>query len=284
MKIRLTMVFCSFLLILLWPICGFAQIDSAGKLYESLSKSVVRLEYIQTELHGAKQIPDSNRVPDGTGFIVEHNAICYMVAARHVAEAPHPLIARVTFRGPETNEYQILQLYIPHEAWIYHPIDKSDSIRYVDVAVAQMPKAISGKVYSRLQESLLKSSDPVPPTSILVFGFPFELGFKLKFQKPLARSGIIALGTNEPFIVVDGQYAESKCILIDAPIYPGNSGSPFFSNREIYGKLTLLGLIIATNNKLNYAVGEPVSRIMECLDYAEKNPKPENMKAYWLSK
>jgi hypothetical protein len=45
------------------------------------------------------------------------------------------------------------------------------------------------------------------------------------------------------------------------------------------GDIQLVGLIIATNNNVDFSIGEPASRIREAIEHAMKNP-PSKM-AEW---
>ena len=74
------------------------------------------------------------------------------------------------------------------------------------------------------------------------------------------------------------KYAEERCFIIDAEIFPGNSGSPIMNQTTLSDrKLQLLGLISASNIKMDFAIVEPVSRIREVIDLAKQQDiKNEN--------
>jgi len=119
----------------------------------------------------------------------------------------------------------------------------------------------------------LPQVDPEPPRPILVFGFPVDIGFELLEQRPLGRLGIISMKTEKRFIKVNGnKYAEERCMVIDARLFPGNSGSPVMSQPGLTEGIELFGLVIATSNALDFGVIEPVSRIREVLDLAKSKP------------
>ena len=117
--------------------------------------------------------------------------------------------------------------------------------------------------------------DPDPPRAILVFGFPADVGFQLKEQKPLVRLGVVSMKTGREFLKLDsGKFAEERCCLIDARIFGGNSGSPVMNQITITdSQPRLLGLVKAANARLDFAVMEPVSRIRETLDLAKDKAK-----------
>ena len=87
----------------------------------------------------------------------------------------------------------------------------------------------------------------------------------------MGRKGIISFKADEPFIQLDNKFIEKKAILVDVKAFPGNSGSPVISISAFGGKIKLEGLLIATNERLDYAVVEPISRIREVLEIAKDN-------------
>src|SRR5262245_9815776 len=115
----------------------------------------------------------------------------------------------------------------------------------------------------------LGMDDIGPPAQVVVLGFPANIGLRLKEPRPMARHGVVALKTNEEFIEVSGKYFESRAFLIEAAMFPGNSGGPVIQLPLIGANLYLVGLISASNPSLTYAVVTPVSRIREVLDLAK---------------
>lgn len=69
------------------------------------------------------------------------------------------------------------------------------------------------------KDSTKKFEEVLTGNSVFIFGYPTSLGIKnipqLDYDKPLLRKGIVA-GKNE----------EMKTIILDCPVYPGNSGGP----------------------------------------------------------
>jgi len=127
------------------------------------------------------------------------------------------------------------------------------------------------KESSNYTKNQLPYEDPEPPSPILVFGFPADVGFTLEEQNPIARLGIISMKAGNKFIKVDGEkYAEERSCLIDARIFGGNSGSPVMNQIRLEdSQPKLLGLVTATNNALDFAIMEPTSRIRETIDLAK---------------
>ena len=116
----------------------------------------------------------------------------------------------------------------------------------------------------------LPYDDPDPPHPILVFGFPSDVGFQLMEQKSLGRFGVISMKTEKEFLKLKGKYIDERCSLIDARMFPGNSGSPVMNQPRLGdSKPNLLGLVIATNATLDFGIIEPVSRISEVLEEAK---------------
>lgn len=251
-------------------------------LYQGISRAVVRLEHVEVTLRVGADKSDTAIRSDGTGFVVRYRDITFLVTARHVAQAEYELFARITIRNPATDDFEIARLRVLRKAWVFHPAGGSDSVHAVDVAAAIMPGGRPDMAIQSFQESMLKGPDPSPPSEVLVFGFPYELGMKLRWQRPVARAGIVALVSGERFLSIGRKYADERTFLMDAPVFPGNSGSPVFSNREIYGEARLVGLVNASQQTLDYALCEPISRILETLERAIAAPLAERVYPVWV--
>jgi hypothetical protein len=107
---------------------------------------------------------------------------------------------------------------------------------------------------------------------VIVFGYPSSLGVpnipQLDYSRPLLRKGIVA-GTNEAL----------KSIVLDCPVYPGNSGGPVVEvTRDRTGtRFQIVGVIIqfvpfaqgdATNVLSNsgYAVAAGMDAVLDLVD------------------
>ncbi len=264
------------------PKCWANENEKEG-LYSQLCRAIIRLEHIENVEKEGSETPVPELKPNGTAFFVQYEEKLFVVSARHVVEKPYDLQARVECLNRISNKKESLLLKLKKEDWEFHPEVVDEDTHNVDVAVMGIKwiKDRSIKHFSYYKESSDKASknhfpenDPVPPRSILVFGFPLDIGFKLAIQRPFGRSGIISMQTGKKFLKINrsgvNKFAEERCYVIDAEIFPGNSGSPITNQTSFSDpKLKLLGLISAANFKLDFAIVEPVSRIRETIEIAK---------------
>ena len=251
-------------------------------LYTQLNRAVIRLEHSEKiEKEGSGKTIDINK-PNGTAFFVRGKDDFFVVTARHVVENDYDLHARIQCKNRLTGDNELILLKLQRDKWNFHQKDESNDTNYVDVAVMKIPwikdrdinvfryELPKSKNASRNQ---LPDKDPLPPTSILIFGFPLDIGFELSEQKPLGRLGIISMVTGKKFLKMENdKFVEEKAILIDTKMFPGNSGSPVIRQLlPLASKIQLLGLVIAQNMQMNYAIIEPVSRIRETINLAKKS-------------
>jgi S1-C subfamily serine protease len=244
-------------------------------LYQQLSRAIIRLE-------------NDQGVPVGTAFFTIYDGDptnYYLITARHVAIAADTLRARVPSQHLDTGKTEIIGLKIPGNQWIFHP-ESGRKIEYkgiserlmpVDVAVAKIPairkrsvrgiRYCPGRCSNVKEENQFLVRDPEPPMRILVWGFPNDLGFTLEEQRPFGRLGMVSMKAEEPFIRTDGELRDERVILLDAPLFPGNSGSPVFSY-PVVQQFKLAGMVSASNATANLAIAEPVSRISETMHKA----------------
>jgi len=258
------------------------QTEEQEDFYSQLNRAVIRLEHSEKiKKEGADQIININK-PDGTAFFVRSGGDLFVVTARHVVEKDYNLHARVQCKNRITGNNEVISLTLKREWWIFHSQDKSNDTNYVDVAAIKIPwirdRDIRAFRYElpnskESEQNQLPFEDPLPPISILIFGFPSYIGFELQEQKPMGRLGIISMVSEKKFLkMANGKFAEERVILIDSKMFPGNSGSPVINQPLpfIAPKIKLLGLVIATNEKMDYAVIEPISRIRETIEIAKK--------------
>lgn len=255
------------------------------KFYDEISRTVIHLEHVNSAINV------SETKPDGTAFFCARGDKLFIVTARHVAEKNYDLQARVNVKNIITNEIEVILLKLSKDRWIFHNDDGDIETHYVDVAAQRIPwikdrnikqfrYGISESEIEAFKKNLFAEEDPLPPQSILSFGFPVNIGYELYEKRPFGRQGIVAMVAGEKFMKFkNGKYANSKNIILDLNIFSGNSGSPVMNNK---GKPFLFGLIIATNTKYNFAVMEPISRIKEVLDIT-KEQSIENIDSWFFN-
>jgi hypothetical protein len=263
---------------------------STEPLHVQAGRSIFRLEHLETITRPGQATPDIVLRSDGTAFTVQHNGEAFLVTARHVAEIPYDLRARVPAKRKDTGVTQIIELRIPKESWIFHEQgprevpEGSTTIRFmaVDVAVAPLPwpKDYDLVVFlycdqcSSDESNQLATTDPTPPTPVLISGFPADLGLTVQEQRPLFRSGIVALLASSRFLHIGNAYADERSFVVDRRVQRGNSGSPIFNMNPFSGAITLVGLVSAANEAWDFTIATPVSRIRETINRAVANTPP----------
>jgi len=267
-----------------------AQTEKKEDFYSQLCRGIIRLEHNEEiKEKSSNKITNITR-PDGTAFFVRSGDDLFVVTARHVVEKEYDLHARVQCKNRITGDNEVILLKLKRDKWVFHPEDESIDTNYVDVAVMKIgwipDRGIKHFRYElpnteEANQNQLPFEDPLPPDSILVFGFPLDIGFKLSEQKPLGRLGIVSMVTGNKFLKINNKFAEEKAMIIDAKMFPGNSGSPIIIQLSLLqSEIKLLGLVIAMNENMDYGVIEPVSRIRETIEIAKKEPK--NMDCWFL--
>ncbi len=274
-------------------VSNVASTNEKEGLYSQLSRGVIRLEHWEdVRQEGSSKVIRQNK-SNGTAFFVKSGGHLFVVSARHVVEQAYDLHARVECLNENSGKKEVILLKLPRKRWVYHPVNSNKDTHYVDVAAIKIrwikDRTIKHFTYElpdskTKDKNQLPSEDPVPPRKILVFGFPVKIGFELQEQRPFGRSGIIAMRTGEKFLKMKTngkiKFAEEKCYLIDAKVFPGNSGSPILNQKSLTdSKLQLLGLLVGSNPSMDFGVVEPVSRIREVLDKAKQQKAKEI--EYW---
>ena len=248
--------------------------------YSQINRAVIRLEHTQKIKHEGSEDIEVKNIPGGTAFFVASGKELFVVSARHVVEKKYDLHARVQTKNKLTNENEVILLKLPRDRWVFHPNMGDNETHYVDVAAMKIrwikDRGIKCFKYEpqkpEQQENQLPFNDQNPPRSVLVFGFPLDIGFELLEQKPFGRLGIISMKAGQKYLKMKNKFAEERCCIIDVEAFPGNSGSPIINqfNNIFDSKIKLFGLLIASNNKMDFAIMEPVSRIREVLDIAKE--------------
>jgi len=273
----------------------FVWAEEKGRedLYSQLNRAIIRLEHLEAiQQEGSPNVIRQNK-PDGTAFFVQSGRSLFVVSARHVVEQAYDLHARVESLNTKSGEKEVILLKLPRNRWVFHHETGDKDTHPVDVAAMRIrwikDRSIRYFTYElpdseTKDKNQLPLEDPLPPRRILVFGFPLDIGFKLLEQRPFGRGGIIAMRTGKKFLRMNlkgvDKFAEERCYIIDIEAFPGNSGSPIMNEPSLTdSRIQLLGLLSATNQKMDFAVVEPVSRIREVLDLA-RDQKDEEIK-FW---
>lgn len=179
-------------------------------LPEQWPKCIVMIERLTEEEAGqaTRQLK-----PIGTGFVLDYRGINVLMTCRHVAEKENIFI---TSNAKPEQAYQLITksmsqlLESPNVSLCFHP----DS----NVDLAAMPFPFNPVIEDILRvllnlfedfENLSEGDD------IFFLGFPLGIIAQRRIT-PLVRSGIISLKK------------EDYSFLIDANVFPGNSGSPVF--------------------------------------------------------
>ena len=260
-----------------------AQTEKKEDFYSQLCRGIIRLEHNEEiKEKSSNKITNITR-PNGTAFFVRSGDDLFVVTARHVVEKEYDLHARVQCKNRITGDNEVILLKLKRDKWVFHPEDESIDTNYVDVAVMKISwiPDRGTKMFryelpntEEANKNQLPFEDPLPPDSILIFGFPLDIGFKLSEQKPLGRLGIVSMVTGNKFLKINNKFAEEKAMIIDAKMFPGNSGSPVINQLSLLQvEIKLLGLVIATNENLDFGIIEPVSRIRETIEIAKESPK-----------
>lgn len=156
-------------------------------------------------------------------------------------------------------------------------VKENGKIALIDVVVKNLSK--SGLISTK-KEQFKKYKDILIGNEIFVFGFPTSLGLRnipqIDYERSLLRKGIIA-GVNN----------KTKSIIIDCPIYFGNSGGPVIEAERIdllttnYRNIGIISQFVpfveiinnVTQNYQNinvsnsgYAVVVPIDFVLELID------------------
>ena len=156
-----------------------------------------------------------NFVPVGTAFLVKHEGLNCLITAKHVVFGDN---------GQPRNGLFILSNRVGGGGGNFIPLDELTSlgvswktIEGGDVAATIMPSDATYDI-KRFTVALFESFSNVREGDDVFFlGFPLSLGVSQTAKiTPIVRAGMVALKN------------EDRSFLIDANVFPGNSGSPVF--------------------------------------------------------
>lgn len=233
--------------------------------------TVSALLLISKEVGAERAIPDDNLAypalltlgsgVQGSGFFLNLETGTVLVAARHVlfkegADDLHGVEAEIRSysKAPKETGGNIFLLDLGR-------LQRDGNIKRHtthDVAVIRIGKPISGDephvlklldgvtvkeltrsgILGVAENTVKKFEDVLVANQVFIFGFPTSIGLKnipqIDYAKPLLRTGIVA-GTNE----------KARTILLDCPVYQGNSGGPVLEVEDLgFGKkFRIIGVV-----------------------------------------
>ncbi len=214
---------------------------------------VLCLAVITSSFAAARRtIPDNNLAypvlinigPDsGSGFFLNTTEWTHLVTAKHVLlEAdgtPKAPSFDVVAHGGDPNDTGKLSLKVDIQAFLASGLLVADPVH--DVVALRLGRRVKAEtptgsgiawlagvarqntltsyVVVVPQHAVKRFQDVLVANTAVVFGYPRSLGLKsvpqLDYERPLLRSGIIA-----------GKNVTQQTIIIDCPVYGGNSGGP----------------------------------------------------------
>jgi len=273
-------------------------------LYDQFTRAIVRLEEHRSICAPGLAWSTEKNVSIGTAFFVsdrlpgkenQGTSKYFIVTARHVAERPNDLFARVQ-KSPGSPKYFVLKL--PSKLWVFHPDSTPKDKFPIDVAVMEFEAANFIKAFfhcapkdnpdgcgistNTKKERTNEVGDPPNVTDrAMFFGFPSK-DISKKALQPFARSGIVAYTTPNPNLKISGRLlADDSVFYVDAPVFGGNSGGPVLNEiLPLAGGIKLFGLVSGgAQVGRDYTIVTSVTRIRETIVYA-RSQKKLNKKAW----
>src|ERR1041384_2084298 len=237
----------------------------------------------------------------GSGFILQHKSSWYLITAKHVlfqrdsVRQEDTLIGRfATLRivDPEPDDTSVSILLLDLEAIqsdnriLYH---KESDVAAIGLGIADTAMVRTASGVRFLQKShhgiatrgiamLSRYTDVKLGNDVYVYGYPTSIGLvsmpQFDSERPLLRKGIVA-----------GKYGRRHTIILDCPVYYGNSGGPVVQESpDTRGlKFKIVGIVTewipfdeskanrktvpigALYTNSGYAVAESVDTILEIL-------------------
>jgi hypothetical protein len=229
------------------------------------------LTVLCTEVSARRAVPDDNLAypvlvtlkggVQGSGFFLNLQAGQFLVTARHVLfkEGTDDLLSPEAeilsyAKDPNDKGKNIFQLdlaalkqtgnikrHTTHDVAVVRigvPIQGTnpDSLNTVaGVVIREM--TVSG-VLGVAESAIKRFADVLTANKVFIFGFPTSIGLKaspqIDYLRPLLRAGVMA-GTNE----------QARTIILDCPVYKGNSGGPVLEVEEerLGAKFRIIGVV-----------------------------------------
>ena len=203
--------------------------------------------------HAGRAIPDDNLSYPvlitlgsdrfASGFYLQDGAFLYLVTARHAlcTDPPHALRdtsatflsypsdhrdpGRILFKADlgglweqgfischKTHDVAVIRL-----ASMVRSGDQGKQFLYPDLI--ELAEAAPSGLLAASISGTKRFADVLTANEVFIFGYPKSLGFKalpqIDYDRPLLRKGIVA-----------GKNRKQQTIILDCPIYRGNSGGP----------------------------------------------------------
>ncbi|MBI5503951.1 MAG: hypothetical protein HY899_04070, partial [Deltaproteobacteria bacterium] len=98
-----------------------AAAPHSESFYDQVTRGVVRLEHYDVVERAGSDVTEYVGHSDGTGFFLLFGRELYLATARHITENKYDLQARVTVQKRGTDDNEVIDLHIPHAAWVAHP-------------------------------------------------------------------------------------------------------------------------------------------------------------------
>lgn len=194
----------------------------------------------------------------GTGLLFHYKEMPCLVTAKHVVIDDSDELAKNTFVSINLTGGSVAHIPLDdfekiHPDWKWQFHSKKD----VDLAIVPFGVAKEMDIRTVGHDLFERFEDVLEGDEIFFLGFPLGITSEKKVA-PLVRGGIVSLKS------------ENQTILIDATVFPGNSGSPVFLKPSIVdfktgniGKVTqakFLGIISAYIPYVDTAISPQTGR------------------------
>jgi len=224
-----------------------------------------------TEVSAARAVPDDNLAypvlitlkggEQGSGFFLNLKGGSFLVTARHVLfkEGSDDLLAPEAEilsygKDPKDKDKNIFRLdlvalkqagnikrHAIHDVAVIRigiPFQGTDPPTLNTVSGVVIKENAASGILGVGESTVKRFAEVLTANQIFIFGFPTSIGLKaipqIDYNKPLLRAGVVA-GTNE----------KARTIILDCPVYGGNSGGPVLEvEEEGFGrKFRIIGVV-----------------------------------------
>lgn len=182
----------------------------------------------------------------GTGFIVSHNGMTYVVTAKHVANALDNS-STILLNASKDSSISITlawlhqQPVIPNARWFNHPTADialhpvcypAGKLDLLSLGTSSIPRA-------EKRVNLL--------TDVIILGFPLGLGVHAT-SSPIAKK--VQVGSDITTVDLPDVSPKLKFYLLDQAVAQGYSGSPVFCSEEIPSGVSIGGKSVSAGEQL----------------------------------